>query len=153
MLPSLLYALHVLGAVLWVGGMAFAVLALRPALATLDPPARLALLADAQGRFIRQVWHVMPIVLLTGWALLFGWYGGFAGAGWHVHLMHATALAMTAIFLVLAFGPWRAFRAAQASGDLAAAAAHAAAVRRLVVVNLALGALTVGVASYGRFGG
>ena len=32
-------------------------------------------------RFFRMIWHAMPILLLTGYALLFGWYGGFARAG------------------------------------------------------------------------
>ena len=44
MFDNLAYAVHVLFAVLWVGGMAFAILALRPALAVLEPPQRLALI-------------------------------------------------------------------------------------------------------------
>ena len=81
MLGPLLFALHVLGAVLWVGGMAFALLALRPSLAALEPPQRLALLGGVHRRFFLVVWHAMPIVLLSGWALLFGWYGGLGGGG------------------------------------------------------------------------
>ena len=153
MLGQLLYALHVLGAVLWVGGMAFALLALRPALAELEPPARLALHEGALRRFFLIVWHAMPALLLTGWALLFFWYGGFRGAGWHIHLMHATGLAMAGVFAALIFGPFRAFRAARRGGDLPAAAAGAERVRRLVTVNFALGLLTVAVAAWGRFGG
>src|ERR687890_448135 len=102
MLGQLLYALHVLGAVLWVGGMAFALLALRPAL------------------------------LLTGGALMFFWYGGFRGSGWHVHFMFTTGLIMAAVFAALFFGPWRRFRAARGGGDLPGAAASADKVRRLV---------------------
>ena len=153
MLGQLLYALHVVGAVLWVGGMAFALLALRPALAELEPPARLALHEGALRRFFLIVWHAMPALLLTGWALLFFWYGGFRGSGWHIHLMHLTGLLMAAIFLALFFGPWRAFRAARASGDAAGAAANADKVRQLVSINFALGLLTVAVAAWGRFGG
>lgn len=153
MLGNLLYAIHVLGAVLWVGGMAFALLALRPALAALEPPQRLLLHEGALKRFFLIVWHAMPALLLTGWALLFFWYGGFRGAGWHIHLMHGTGLVMAAVFVALFLGPWRAFRAARASGDTAGAAANADRVRRLVTVNFALGLLTVAVAAWGRFGG
>ena len=152
MLGNLLYALHVLGAVLWVGGMAFAILALRPALSVLEPPQRLALHEGALARFFRLVWHAMPAVLLTGWALLFGWYGGFRGAGWHVHVMHLTALIMAAVFVAIVTGPWRTFRSAMAAGDAAGAAAAANGVRQLVTANLALGLLTVAVAAWGRFG-
>ena len=153
MLGQLLYALHVLGAVLWVGGMAFALLALRPALAELEPPARLVLYEGALRRFFLIVWHAMPALLLTGWALLFFWYGGFRGAGWHIHLMHTTGLVMAGVFAALFFGPFRAFRAARAAGDLPGAAVNAERVRRLVTVNFALGLLTVAVAAWGRFGG
>ncbi len=153
MLGNLLYALHVLGAVLWVGGMAFAILALRPALATLEPPQRLAVQEGALGRFFRLIWHAMPVVLVSGWLLLFGWYGGFAGAGWHVHLMHLTALIMAGVFLAIVTGPWRAFRKAQAAGDRPRAAGAGDRIRQLVTLNLALGLITVAVAAWGRFGG
>lgn len=152
MLGNLFYALHVLGAVLWVGGMAFAIMALRPALGVLEPPQRLALHEGVLSRFFRIVWHAMPAVLLTGWLLLFGWYGGFRLAGWHIHLMHLTALIMAAVFVALVMGPWKEFRAALAAGDRAKAAGAVDRIRQMVTINLALGLLTVGVAAWGRFG-
>ncbi|TCZ57895.1 CopD family protein [Roseicella aquatilis] len=152
MLGKLLYTLHVLGAVLWVGGMAFALLALRPALAALEPPQRMAVHEGALRRFFLIVWHAMPALLLTGYALLFGWYGGFVGSGWHIHAMHLAALVMTGVFLALFTGPWKAFRAARGRGDLPAAAAAMDRVRQLVAINLGLGLLTVAVAAWGRFG-
>jgi uncharacterized membrane protein len=153
MLGNLLYALHLLGAVLWVGGMAFAILTLRPALTILEAPQRLALQEAVLGRFFRLVWHAMPIVLLSGWALLFGWYGGFRGSGWHIHAMHLVALVMAGVFLAIVTGPWRSLRAGLAAGDRAGAAAAAESIRRLVTANLGLGLLTVVVAAWGRFGG
>ena len=152
MLGNLFYALHVLGAVLWVGGMAFAILTLRPALGVLEAPQRLALHEAVLARFFRLVWHAMPILLLTGYALLFGWYGGFANAGWHIHAMHFTALLMTATFIAIVTGPWKEFRAARTRGDAPAAATAVNRIRQLVTMNLALGLLTVAVAAWGRFG-
>ncbi|MFL1460989.1 CopD family protein [Roseococcus sp. DSY-14] len=152
MLPNLLNALHVLFAALWVGGMAFALLALRPALAALEPPQRLALMAGVHKRFFLLVWHAMPITLLSGYGLLFGVYGGFRGTGWHVHLMHLTGLVMAGVFLFIALVPWRAMRAALAAGDAPAAAAANGRIRTLVALNLALGLLTVGVAAWGKMG-
>jgi len=153
MLGKLFYVLHVLGAVLWVGGMAFALLALRPALAALEPGPRLLAHEGAMARFFRTVWHVMPILLLTGYALLFGWYGGFAGAGWHIHVMHLAAIIMAAVFVGIVTGPWKEFRTARARAELPAAAAALGRVRQLVIANLGLGLLTVGVAAWGRFPG
>jgi uncharacterized membrane protein len=154
MTGSLLYALHVLGAVIWVGGMAFAILALRPALSeALEGPQRLALMQGVFRRFFLVVWHAMPVLLLTGYALLFGWYGGFRGAGWHIHLMHLTGLVMAGVFGLIFFGPWRRMRAALAGGDRPGAAAALDRVRQLVSLNLGLGLLTTAVAAWGRFGG
>src|SRR5438270_12499402 len=117
MLGNLLYVLHVLGAVFWVGGMGFALLALRPALAALEPPQRLLVHQGALRRFFLIVWHAMPILLLTGYALLFGWYGGFAGAGWHIHAMHLAAIIMAAVFVGIVTRPWQELRKAMARGD------------------------------------
>jgi uncharacterized membrane protein len=152
MIAKLAYALHVLFAVLWVGGMAFAILALRPALAALEPAQRVALMGGVHRRFFLLVWHSMPIVLLSGYFLLFGVYGGFRGAGWHVHLMHLTGLLMAAIYVAIFTGPWKQMRAALAAGDVKAAAGANDRVRQMVMVNLALGLVTVGVAAWGRLG-
>lgn len=152
MATQIAFLLHVLFAVLWVGGMAFAILALRPALAVLEPPQRLALMARVHRRFFLIVWHAMPIVLLSGYLLLFGHFGGFRGVGWTVHLMHLTGLLMAAIFLAIVFGPWKAMRAALAAGDMPGAASANDRIRQLVTANLALGLLTVGVAAWGRLG-
>lgn len=152
MIPGLLLSAHVLAAMAWVGGMVFAVAVLRPSLAVLEPAQRLALHRQVFRRFFLLVWHAMPVALLTGWGLLFGWYGGFAGTGWHVHLMHLTALVMSAVFAFIFFVPWRAMRDALDRGDRETAAAAVDRIRHLVQLNLALGVLTVAVASYGRFG-
>ena len=150
---KLLYVAHLLGAVLWVGGMAFALLCLRPAAQeALEGPQRLALMQGVFRRFFLIIWHAMPIVLLSGWALLFGWYGGFRGSGVHVHVMNLTGLLMGASYLSIALGPWKVMRTAMAAGDRAAAAAATEQIRKLVLANLVLGLLTVTVAAWGRFG-
>jgi uncharacterized membrane protein len=140
---SVLLALHLLGAVTWVGGMAFALLVLRPSLAVLEPPARLALHGQVFRRFFLIIWHAMPILLATGYAMVFGLLGGFAGVNWAVNVMHLLGLIMTVLFLVIFFGPWRAMRAATAAGNNAAAAAAVDRIRGLIRINLVLGVLTV----------
>lgn len=153
-MATLLYVLHLLGAVVWVGGMAFALSALRPAAhEALEAPQRLALMLGVFRRFFRVLWHVVPIILLTGWTMYALWYRGFGASVWHVHVMHGTGLVMAVIFAMVALGPFRAMRAALAAGDRAAAAAALDRIRLGVTVNLVLGLLTVAVAAWGRFGG
>ena len=139
---ALLLAAHVIGAVLWVGGMAFAILVLRPSLSVLEPPARLALHGAVFSRFFRIVWHAMPILLLSGYGLLFGVFGGFGGVGWPVHVMHLIGLIMATIFIWLYFGPWRAFRASPNPASLAR-------IRHLVTVNLVLGLIAIVLGCFG----
>ncbi len=145
--PSWLLALHILGAVIWVGGMVFALVVLRPSLAVLEPPQRLALNGQVFRRFFLVIWHVMPIMVLTGYAMVIWVYGGFAHIAWNVNLMNVTGLVMSAIFVFMALVPWRAMRAALAGGDRAAAAAAMERIRTLVTVNLALGLFTVVIAA------
>ncbi|HEX3348006.1 MAG TPA: CopD family protein [Acetobacteraceae bacterium] len=148
MIASVLLVLHLLGAVIWVGGMFFALLVLRPSLVVLQPPERLALHGQVFTRFFRVVWHVMPIMLLTGYAMVFAVYGGFANVGWNVNVMNATGLVMSAIFVFIALVPFRALRTAMAAGNAPAAAGAAARIRSLIGVNLLLGLITAAIAGW-----
>jgi uncharacterized membrane protein len=143
---GLVLAVHLIGVAVWIGGMAFAILVLRPALRVLEPPQRLALHAQVFRRFFLVVWHAMPLVLLSGYAMLFGIYGGFGGADWSVHVMHGLGLLMATVFVVLFFGPWGDFRREASASAKAAAVAR---IRLLVTINLVVGVLTIAVAALG----
>jgi uncharacterized membrane protein len=145
---NLLLALHLLGAVAWVGGMAFALLVLRPSLQVLAPPQRLALHAQVFRRFFLVVWHAMPVLLVTGLLMVLVVYGGFRFVPWAVNVMLLTGLVMSALFVFIVLSPWRAFGAALTAGDNEAAGACVDRIRRLVQANLALGVLTVIVAAF-----
>lgn len=152
---SALVSLHALAAVVWVGGMFFALLVLRPSAGPLPPPERLRLWRGVLGRFFPWVWASIAVLLGTGYALIF-LYGGFADAGAHIHLMQVTGLTMTALFIYVYFAPWRRFRAAVASDTAASDAVARAAkdldrIRLAVTVNLVLGLLTVIAGAGGRF--
>jgi uncharacterized membrane protein len=148
MIASALLALHLLCAVVWVGGMAFALLVLRPSLAVLQPAQRLALHGQVFARFFRIVWHAMPLLLLSGYAMLFGIFGGFAGVNGAVHLMHLAGLVMAAVFVAIFFGPWKQLQSALQAEQQDVAAASVGAIRTLIVVNLVLGLVTVAIAAF-----
>ncbi len=136
-------AVHVLCAVLWVGGMFFAYVVLRPSLSVLEPIQRIALHTQVFRQFFLVVWHAMPLILLSGFAVLFGFYGGPANVGWNVHLMMLLGLVMSAVFLLIFFGPYARFRR---TTDRSTAAASIDRIRKLIGVNLVLGIVTVIVA-------
>ncbi len=151
---SLVLALHTLAAVIWVGGMTFAYCFLRPAAgATLDGSQRQSLWQAVFGRFFPVVWLLIAILLASGYYMLFGLYGGFAGAGVHIHIMHGLGLLMMLLFAHIFFAPWRRFRQALDDGDTATAAAKLEQIRLFVAINLGLGLIVVAVASGGRLVG
>ena len=136
-------AVHVLCAVIWVGGMFFAYVVLRPSLSVLEPIQRIALHTQVFRRFFLVIWHAMPLILLSGFAVLFGFYGGPAFVGWNVHLMMLLGLIMSGVFLLIVFGPYARFRR---TTDRNTAAASIDRIRKLIAVNLVLGIVTVVVA-------
>lgn len=152
-IASAALVLHSLAAVVWVGGMFFALLALRPATAPLDPGARLDLWSRVLGRFFAWVIAAIALLLISGYGMIFGVFGGFAGTGLHVHLMQALGILMILLFFHLYFAPWRRFRAAVARRDNPEAARQLDQIRRIVTINLSLGLLTVAIGSSGRYWG
>ena len=144
---------HILSAVVWVGGMFFALIVLRPATVALEPGARLGLWLRVFERFFAWVFAAIVLLLASGYAMIFGVYAGFRGIGLHVHIMQALGIVMMLLFFHLYFAPWRRFRAALARQDQAAAAGQLAQIRMIVTINLFLGLVTVAVGSSGRYWG
>ena len=100
---------HLIGVVLWVGGMFVLHFAVRPAAAgQLAPPQRLPLLANVLGRFFFWVSIAIVAILASGVGLVLG-AGGFANAHASVHLMFVLGLVMMAIFLSSASRRFRDF--------------------------------------------
>ena len=147
--PSLAVILHIFGAVVWVGGMFFALVVLRPATGPLDPGVRLALWRRVFEGFFPWVFIAIAVLLISGFTLFLG---GFA-VGPHVHAMMAIGILMMLIFFHLYFAPWKRFRRALDAGDNAAAAAQLNQIRMIVKLNLILGLLTVAIGSSGRYWG
>lgn len=144
-------SLHVLSAIAWVGGMFFAWMILRPAAAALEPPARLALWLAVFQRFFPWVWAAIAVLFGSGLWIVLAVLGGFAGAAVHIHLMLTLALVMTAIYAVVYFHYYRRLGAAVGASDWPAGAAALGGIRRLVGINLLLGALTAVVGAGGGY--
>jgi uncharacterized membrane protein len=145
-------AFHLLAAVIWVGGMFFAYNALRPAAAqTLEPPLRLELWVQVFRRFFVWVWLSIGVLLATGYWMLFQYFGGFANAGIHIHIMHAAGLLMVIIYMFVFLAPYRRLRQAVIVQDYPLAAANLNQIRVLVGVNTVIGLLVIFIASAGRY--
>lgn len=149
---ALAISLHLLASTLWVGGMWLMLMAVRPAaVQLLDPPLRLPLLNEALRRFFRWVWLVLLLLPATGLWMLFSVFGGFAHSGWHIHAMLALFLVMAAIFVYLYFAPYAKLQQLLAEQQWPQAGQQMGRIRRIVMINAVLGALTLVVASGGRY--
>ena len=145
---EILAFLHIAGVIVWVGGMFFAHVCLRPvAAAQLPPPQRLPLLAAVLARFFPAVTLAIVAILVSGLALML--IPGFARAPLHWHLMMTMGLIMAAIFAVIALRFFPRLRRGVAAADWPAAGAAMNRIRQLVATNLLIGALTVAVATLG----
>ena len=141
--------LHLLGVLIWVGGMFFAYMALRPAAAQLlEPPQRLTLWIGVFKRFFRWVWVAIVLILASGLYMVM-LQGGFADAALHILLMALVGTLMIFIFAHVYFAPFKRLRRFALAQDWKAAAGCLAQIRVLIGINLSLGLLNILIATLG----
>lgn len=149
---SVAIALHVLGSVIWVGGMFFAYMALRPvAAATLEPPNGLTLWTGVFGRFFPWVWTSIVVLLASGYWIIFSVLGGMKGVGMHIHLMIGMGILMMLLFTHVFFAPYRRLKLAVATQDWPAGAAELGRIRRIMGINTVLGIAVIAIGAGGRY--
>lgn len=141
---SIAISLHALAAVIWVGGMFFAYMALRPVAANLlEPAIRLSLWSRTLSRFFFWVWLSIIIIPVSGYWMIFSAFGGFAGVGWYIHIMQVLGIVMILLFLHVFFAPYMRLRKAIKAEDYQTGATHLAKLRRLVGINLLIGLVVI----------
>jgi len=141
--------LHVLSVVVWVGGMFFAYLCLRPvAASTLEPPQRLTLWSGVFDKFFPWVWVSVALILATGLHMLMV-FGGMA-APHYAMAMLVLGVLMMLIFAHVFFAPYKKLKRAVGEQNWKAGGAALAQIRMLIGINLSLGLLTIAVVFLGR---
>ena len=140
--------LHLLSVAVWVGGMVFAHFCLRPALEDLSPQLRLPLVESVYSRFFNWVGIAVIVILLSGGFLLMQFGGGHAT--WQLHAMAGLGVIMMLIFGHIRFAVFPRIRRAVQAQKWPDGARAVGTVRRLVIVNLVLGVVTIGVAVMSR---
>jgi uncharacterized membrane protein len=140
---NLMLFLHLAGAIFWMGGMAFVVMALRPAAnAQLQPPVRLPLMVQVLRRFFVVVIASIAVLLLTGmWLLMQAKGMPVLPKGWHA--MAGLGILMMLVFGHIFFSPWRRAQRAVAAQDWPEGGKRMNQIALLVKVNLTLGWLAI----------
>ena len=145
---SLVYSLHVLAALVWVGGMFFAWMVLRPAaMKALEGPARLKLWVEVFQGFFRWVWVAVVLLPVSGVGMLHMHFNGFETAPRYVQVMMGLYVVMTALFIRIQALMLPELRTAVIAQDWPAGAAVLGKIRRLVGINLIVGLVLVAIAA------
>jgi uncharacterized membrane protein len=149
---SIALLLHVLSVVIWVGGMFFAYMVLRPVAASqLEAPQRLTLWSGVFSQFFPWVFLAVGLILVTGLLMLINGFGGIRSASIDLQLMLGIGIVMMLIFFHIYFAPFQRLKRAVSAEDWSGGNRYLAQIRLLVAVNLVLGLLTVAIATGGRY--
>jgi len=141
--------LHILGVVVWVGGMFFAYMALRPAaIKALEPPLRLSLWRETFANFFRWVWAAIVFIFMSGLYMM-EQMGRSSGIPIYVWLMFGVGIVMTVIFLHIYFAPYARLRRFVDAQSWQSAGEALAQIRLLVGINLSLGLVAILIGTVG----
>lgn len=143
--------LHVLAAVIWIGGMFFVHTTLRPVLTDLlELPLRVKCWARIFARFFMWVWIAIVVLLISGtWIIVL--LGGMGKVGAYIHLMVGLGIFMFILFGHIFFAPYRRFKQAIAREDFTEADRRLKQIRLMMTINLVLGVLVTVIAVTGRY--
>ncbi len=144
--------LHILAAALWVGGMFFAYMVLRPVAAQqLEPPQRLPLWASSFSRFFPWVWLFVILLPVSGYWMIFEVFGGMGSVGLHIHLMQGLGWLMILMYLHVFFAPFKRLKQAVAASDWPAAGKQLNQIRVIIGTNTLLGLVVIAIGAGGRY--
>jgi len=150
-MTGFLLTLHLLSAVIWVGGMFFAYVCLRPVAATLlEPNVRLPLWCGVFKRFFPWVWLSVLVVVLSGHGMI-AIFGGMAGVGKHVHIMMGLGYLMIGLYLHVYFALFGKLKRFVAAQSWAEAGTTLNKMRVIIGSNLMIGLVVIAMASGGRY--
>lgn len=147
---SLAIALHLLSAVVWIGGMFLIYVCLRPAAGSLDAQQRHVLFEGVLRRFFMWVWCAVILLPATGFWMASSLFGPTAAWPHYVQIMMGLGIVMILLYLHLYFAEWGGMRRALAAQDCQEAGRRLGRMRRVLAVNLILGIVIVVIAGGGR---
>jgi len=143
--------LHVLASTIWVGGMFFSYLFLRPVVASeLEPPQRLRVMASIFGKFFSWVWLVVATLILSGHFMI-AQYGGMANIGAHIHVMLLLGYIMIGVFIYIYCVPFIRLKKEVEQENWAVAAKQMNIIKNMVLLNLVAGIVTIVTATAGPY--
>ncbi len=142
--------LHLIAGIVWMGGMTFMLVALRPAaFATMEPQQRARLILEVWRRFFAVVLGAIVVLFITGTNLYTTAFRvakaatgeGSVPLGWN--LMLIAGITMMLIFGHIYFAGFRRYRRALDAGEWPKVGAMAAQIHVLMITNFTLGWIAI----------
>jgi uncharacterized membrane protein len=138
--------LHILGFTVWIGGMFFAYMVLRPvAMSSLLPEQRLTMWAGVFAKFFGWVWVAIGLILGSGFYMM----AQLGTPPLYVTAMFVLGISMMGIFAHIFFAPYKRLRRAVAAQDWKVGGVALNQIRALVGTNLLLGLVTMALGALG----
>ncbi|MBF0384158.1 MAG: hypothetical protein HQL69_24360 [Magnetococcales bacterium] len=148
---SFLLTVHFIAALIWVGGMFFTHFVLRPSAEFLSLPEKINLWSRVLQRFLAIIWFAIIVLPLSGYWMVFSYFGGWEDLGLHIYIMQVVGWTMIIIFIYVFFGPFREMKIRIKEELFPEAGMFMLKIRKLVGFNLFLGIVNVVTAVAGRY--
>jgi uncharacterized membrane protein len=150
-MPVVAITAHILAVIIWIGGMFFGFVALRPALKGMDTLAAARFWCTLLGRFLPWVWAAILVLLASGIYMVFNSFDGFGQLPWFIQFMMAIGVFMMMLVGHATFSAFKKLKRAVASNDEALAKRALGQIRVIMDVNLTLGLAIVIVVMSGAY--
>ena len=144
-------SLHLIAAVIIVGGWFAGYVTMRAMASQYDEPSVSRLWQVLLGTFFPWVWIAILVQVVTGYALLFSAYDSLAAVPLNISLMQAIGWVTIALFVWMFFKPWREFNYNINVQNLPAAAANLNRIRKIILASLLLGLILVVIGTTGPY--
>lgn len=142
-MPVFAITAHVLAVIVWIGGMFFGFVALRPAMKGMDTLTAARFWSSLLSHYLPWLWTAIAVLLASGIYMVFNGFGGFGQLPWFVHFMMGIGIFMMLLSGHLSFSAFKKLKRAVAANDEALAAKAMRQIRIVTDVNLILGLLVV----------
>ena len=150
-MPVLAITLHVIAVIVWVGGMFFGFVALRPAMKGMDTLAAARFWQTLLSHYLPWLWAAILVLLSSGIYMVFNGFGGFGQLPWFVQFMMGIGIFMMMLSGHLSFSSFKKLKRAVVGNDETLAKKAMQQIRLVTDVNLILGLAVVIVIMSGAY--
>jgi uncharacterized membrane protein len=148
---TIVFPLHILATIVFLGGLFFATFVVRPIARGLDIETASLLWQRMLSRVFAPAWVSLLLILGTGIGMVFLKFGGFSGVPMIHRANMLIGIPAIALFAYVFFGPWRLYRRTISRRDWTAARSAITRVRVVIAIVLVLGVIASVVSAVGRY--